>query len=58
MENQRSCKVRELSLDEVELVSGGGAEDGRPTQQGGGLPKPVFGKSGTTGPLPIITDLP
>lgn len=58
MENQSISKVRELSLDEVENISGGGAEDDIPTRQGGGLPKPVFGKPGTTGPLPILTDLP
>lgn len=54
MENLNFSKVRELSQDEVELISGGGEEPG----QGGGLPKPVFGKPGTTGPLPILTDLP
>lgn len=54
MNTKNGTKARELSDFEVAHVSGGGEEPG----QGGGLPKPVVGKPGTIGPLPIFTDLP
>ena len=48
--------VRVLADWEIDEVSGGATAD--PADQGGGQPKPKTNKSGTDGPLPIITGLP
>jgi hypothetical protein len=50
--------ARELTSFEIEHVSGGMAVEGEP--QGPCQPEPllVIGKAGTTGPLPILFDLP
>jgi hypothetical protein len=58
MRAKLTFNARELSPFEIEHVSGGMAVEGEPQGDVPTEPLLVIGKAGTTGPLPILFDLP